>query len=64
MIEDRETTDLDNNEAEEDDEAIPLHFDERTLLRVVEFLRYELDHEKLPEIPRPVPTERLADCVP
>ena len=55
MLEDNDT----------DGEDIPLlQYDEKTLQRVFDFTKHELDIEKLPEIPRPVPTERLADCVP
>jgi hypothetical protein len=59
MIEDRQGMELD-----EEEEAIPINFDEKVLNKVIEFMNYELENEKLPELPRPVPTERLADCVP
>lgn len=46
------------------DEALPIPFDEKILNRVIDFMRYEATVEKLPEIVKPVPSERLEDCVP
>jgi|LauGreDrversion4_2_1035121.scaffolds.fasta_scaffold1338450_1 hypothetical protein len=55
MLEDRHDT----------DEPVPiLQFDEKTILKVFDFIRHEIEVERLPEIPKPVPTERLHDCVP
>jgi hypothetical protein len=33
-------------------------------MKLFEYIKHEVDVEKLPEIPRPVPSDRLTDCVP
>lgn len=55
MLEDREPTDT---------EPIPIHFEEKVLQKVFTFVQHELDVEELPQLPRPVPSERLEDCMP
>ncbi|TNV76301.1 hypothetical protein FGO68_gene15301 [Halteria grandinella] len=48
-----------------DDEPVPIpQFDESTVQRVFEFIQHEVNIEKLPEIPKPVPTEHLSDWIP
>eukprot|EP00347_Sterkiella_histriomuscorum_P007257 403349657 len=64
MIEDRQQSNEDD-EQNDDQEVIPLpQFDEKILLKVFEFMRYEYENESLPELPRPLPTDRLQDSMP
>jgi S-phase kinase-associated protein 1 len=46
-----------------DEEPVPIQFDEAIVKRVFEFLEHEI-HEPLPDIPKPVPSERLSDWIP
>jgi hypothetical protein len=63
MLEDRQSVHAEG-EPDPDEEPIPINFDEKTLIKVMEFLKHELEVERMPEIPKPVPSERISDCVP
>ena len=48
-----------------DDLNIPIEqFDDKTVQKVFDFIKHEIEIERLPEIPKPVPSETLKDWVP
>ncbi len=55
MLEERDPTDT---------EPIPINFEEKILTKVFAFVEHELEVEMLPDLPRPVPSDRLEDCMP
>lgn len=57
MLEELKESGLDQN-------PIPIPFDETILTKAFDFVKHELQVEQLPDIPKPVPSERLEDCVP
>ena len=47
-----------------EEDAVPVLFDESVLKEIFTFIQYEADVELLPEIPKPVPSDRISDFVP
>ena len=43
---------------------MPLAFDEKVVTKVFDFIKHEMEGDKLPEIPRPCPSPRLQDFLP
>ena len=43
---------------------MPLAFDEKVVTKVFDFIKHEMEGDKLPEIPRPCPSSRLQDFLP
>ena len=53
-----------NGKNSDQDEVIQLSFEQKILLKVIDFMQHEHTNGPMPEIPRPVPSSNLADCVP